>query len=277
MKKQTTMIPQMLRPFEVMRHPACQRLSLKLHGSKHSIVCGPSGAGVSMFVNAHADIFWTRSGKKVSDVLKITLDDDNTTSTELFQTYPGILENSYRGIIVDLPGTWSRNVVRFFFHKIHVPVIVVCSEPVKDMPYIYVDTTDPNETFTFLNENRIYFPHFPHDNPRAYLHDFVRLDGVLSQLMSKYRNGSFAMDEPGMNPYEVRTLEDARNLISSGLLEDVSAIGDMAWRAYSLDVCSFADCGVRSSMPYRAEDLKDISDTLRASVWFAGVRQFYAS
>lgn len=273
-----TMENLLLRPFEIMRHPACQRLSRALHTCKHAIVCGPSGAGVSMFVNAHADIFWTSSGTRMSDVLKIILDDDNTTSTELFQTYPGILENSFKGIIVDLPGTWSRNVVRFFFHKVRVPIVVVCSEPVKDMPYIYVDTTDPNETFQFLRANRAKFPYFPHDDPRAYLRDFVRLDGVLSQLMSKYRNGLFAMDEPGLNPYEVRTLEDAHKLVSAGLLEDVCSIGDMKWRAYCLEVCSFADCGMRSSsMPYRAEDLKDIADTLCASVWFAGVRQFYAS
>lgn len=270
-------LQQQLRPFEIMRHPACQRLSRALHPCKHAIVCGPSGSGVSMFVNAHADIFWTKSGTRLCDVLKITLDDDNTTSTELFQTYPGILENSYKGIIVDLPGTWSRNVVRFFFHKIQVPVIVVCSEPVKDMPYIYVDTTDPNETFSFLYENRTFFPYLPHNDPRVYLNDFTRLDGVLSQLMSKYRNGLFAMDEPGMNPFDVHTLDEAHKLVMLGELQDVSLIGDMHWRAYALEICSFADCAPTTSMRYRTEDLKDIADTLRASVWFAGIRQFYAS
>ncbi len=276
--KQIKMNPlHQLRPFEIMRHPACQRLSRALHQTKHAIVCGPSGSGVSMFVNAHADIFWTKSGTRMCDVLKIILDDDNTSSTELFQTYPGILENSYKGIIVDLPGTWSRNVVRFFFHKINVPVIVVCTEPVKDMPYIYVDSTDPNETFRFLYENRSFFPHFPQNDPKTYLLDFQRLDGVLSQLMSKYRNGSFAMDEPGMNPFDVRSLKEAHKLIMTGQLVDVSSVGDIAWRAFALEVCSFADCFPKTSMPYRTEDLKDISDTLCASVWFAGVQRFYSA
>jgi hypothetical protein len=276
-QKQMNQTQPQLRPFEIMRHPACQRLSQALHSTKHAIVCGPSGSGVSMFVNAHADIFWTKSGTRMCDVLKIILDDDNTTSTELFQTYPGILENSYKGIIVDLPGTWSRNVVRFFFHKIQVPVVVVCTEPVKDMPYIYIDSTDPNETFRFLNENRTFFPFFPHDKPEVYLSDFMRLDGVLSQLMSKYRNGLFAMDEPGMNPYDVQSVDEAKRLVTNGQFEDVCSIGDMAWRAYALEVCSFTDCFPTTSMPYRTEDLKDISDTLKASVWFAGVQRFYSS
>jgi hypothetical protein len=275
--KQMNLTRPQLRPFEVMRHPACQRLSQALHTTKHAIVCGPSGSGVSMFVNAHADIFWTKSGTRMCDVLKIILDDDNTTSTELFQTYPGILENSYKGIIVDLPGTWSRNVVRFFFHKIQVPVIVVCTEPVKDMPYIHVDSTDPNETFRFFNENQTFFTYFPHDNPKTYLLDFVRLGGVLSQLMSKYKNGLFAMDEPGMNPYDVSSLEEARKLISTGQFDDVTSIGDMAWRAYALEICSYTDSFPTTCMVFRTEDLKDIADTLRASVWFAGVRQFYSS
>jgi hypothetical protein len=227
-----------------------------------------------MFVNAHVDLFWTKSGTRACDVLKIMLDDGVTTSTELFQTYPGILENSYRGIVVDLPGSWSRNVVRFFFHRIKVPVIIVCSEPVKDMPYLYVDTTDPNETHAFFSQNRKYFPHFRIDDPRSFMDDFVRTGGILSQLMSKYRYGLHGMDEAVLDPYEVRTLSDAHKLISRGF-EDVCSVGDLEWRARALDVCSFVD-GLPSgnSVRFRTEELKDISITLRASAWVVGIRQF---
>ena len=95
--------------------------------------------------------------------------------------------------------------------------------------------------------------------------------------MSKYRNGLFAMDEPGMNPYDVQSVDEAKRLVTNGQFGDVCSIGDMAWRAYALEVCSFTDCFPTTSMPYRTEDLKDISDTLKASVWFAGVQRFYSS
>ena len=265
---------ELLRPFEIMRHPECQRLSIKLHQTPHAVVCGPSGSGVSMFVNAHADIFWTRSGTRMCDVLKIVLDDDNTTSTELFQTYPGILENSYKGIIVDLPGTWSRNVLRFFMHKIseRVKVVVVCSQPVKDVQCISVDTTDPNETFQFLRANSHFFTYLPGD-PRVIHDDLLVARGILSQVMSRYRFGCSGMDERDPDKYAVKSIDDARKLISPHF--DISHIGDLKWRADALDLRSFVDMPVIPSLIYSVDQQKEIRDTLLASSWFGAIRTFY--
>lgn len=263
-----------LRPFEVMRHPECQRLSIKLHQTPHAVVCGPSGSGVSMFVNAHADLFWTRSGTRMCDVLRIVLDDDNTTSTELFQTYPGILENSYKGIIVDLPGTWSRNVLRFFMHKIsdRVKVVVVCSQPVKDTPCIFVDTADPNETFQFLRANAHFFPYIPSD-PCVVHADLLAARGVLSQVMSRYRFGCSGMDERNPDRYAVKTIDDARKLVNAHF--DISQIGDLKWRAAALDLRSFVDVPVVPSLIYSSDQQKEVRETLLASSWFAAIRTFY--
>ncbi len=264
----------LLRPFEVMRHPECQRLSIKLHQTPHAVVCGPSGSGVSMFVNAHADIFWTRSGTRMCDVLRIVLDDDNTTSTELFQTYPGILENSYKGIIVDLPGTWSRNVLRFFMHKIseRVKVVIVCSQPVKDVPCIVVDTTDPNETYQFLRTNAHFFKYLPSD-PRVVHDDLQSARGVLSQIMSRYRFGCSGMDETDPDKYAVKNIDEARKLVCPNF--DVSCIGDLRWRANALELRSFVDRPVVPSLIYSADQQKEVRETLIASSWLAALRTFY--
>lgn len=262
------MAQQQLYPFEVMRHPACQRLSIELHKRNHAVVWGPSGSGVSMFVNAHADLFWTRSGSRSWDVLKIMLDDDNTTSTELFQTYPGILENSYKGIIVDLPGTWSRNVLRFFLNKIsdRVRVVIVCSAPVKDVPCIHVDTSDPNENFAFLKSNVHFFPYLPSE-PREFL---AYTHHVLSQLMCRYRYGCSGMDERVVDRFSVKSIEQARTLNF-----DVSSIGDLPWQAHAMEIRSFVDRYVVNSLTSSQTEQTDIRETLLAAVWIAGVQRFY--
>ncbi len=261
-----------LRPFEVMRHPACQRLSMELHKRNHAVVWGPSGSGVSMFVNAHADLFWTRSGTRSWDVLKIILDDDNTSSTELFQAHPGILENSFKGIIVDLPGCWSRNVLRFFLNKIsdRVRVVVICSAPIKDVVCIQVDTSDPNENYHFLYENRHFFPYLPVDRS-----EFVKFaHEILSQLMSRFRYGCSGMDERSKDRYSVNSVEDACALIKQASF-DVSAIGDIEWQAHAMEVRSFVDRYAVNSLISSQAEQTDVRETLLAAVWFAGVKRFY--
>lgn len=261
-----------LRPFEIMRHPACQRLSMELHKRNHVVVWGPSGTGVSMFVNAHADLYWTRSGTRSWDVLKIILDDDNTSSTELFQTYPGILENSYKGIIVDLPGCWSRNVLRFFLNKIsdRVKVVVVCSAPIRDVVCVQVDTSDSNENFQFLHANRHFFPYLPSNSS-----EFVKFaHEILSQLMSRFRYGCSGMDERSKDRFAVNTIEDARALLEHSTF-DVSAIGDLEWQSRAMDVRSFADRYVINTLISSQGDQVEVRETLLAAVWLAGVKRFY--
>jgi len=225
-----------------------------------------------MFVNAHADLYWTRSGARSWDVLKINLDDDNTSSTELFQTYPGILENSYKGIIVDLPGTWSRNVLRFFLNKIsdRVRVVIVCSAPIKDVVCIQVDTSDPNDNFTFLYKNRHFFPYFPQDPS-----EFLKFSHeILSHVMSRFRHGCSGMDAHVQDRYSVDTIESARALLQDASF-DISAIGDLEWQARAMDTRSFADQYVVHALVTSLTEQNEVRETLLAATWVAGVKMFY--
>lgn len=202
-----------LEPYEVFRHPECRRVSTCIHSSQTNriIVYGPSGSGTSMFVNAHADIYWDK--KRTKRIIA----DDVMTTTELLDTYPGVREGSYQYVIIDLVEAWSKNVLKNFFKKVPSSTHIVIISPEYIQHCIEVNTTDANENYTFLEQNKSFFKHICNiDSLQFYKqHDYFKCN--LARLMQHFLHGGSFTDDLTVDvrdPSLVRTYIDAYKLFN---------------------------------------------------------------
>ncbi len=244
-----------LHPYEIMYHPECQRVSKEIHKRKHSIVWNKygSGGGASMFVRTHMDIYYNPSGS-----LCMLLDDD-TTTTELFAMQKGLLEGTWKFVIIDLAVPWTIGVLRMFLKKVHpkIKIVIVSPSPIHEIERSYVievKTTCPNENYTFLQKNIRYFRYLKNTTPRQYFEYHVLFKGNLSRLMQKFYLDSVSA-ELEVDPYVIRTLTDAERLFEQQKDFDFTNYGNIEWRAFVLEIRSL--CDIKSSWLISSSDSDD--------------------
>jgi hypothetical protein len=236
----------MLKPHEIYRHPECQRVSREiLRCGKRAIVYGPTGSGVSMFVQAHASVYWdTRSTKIIST-------DDATTTTELFDENPGIREGSYKYVLVDLAVAWTKSVAHIFFKKMppQTTVVIVMPEFLhstisssSDSNVICLQRPCPNATYMFLAANMSFFRYFRPHETAAYDFVYRRCNGRLSRIMQKFVHDTDFVDHvDNVNPYDIHNLIEADTYFSIHPKFDFTNTGCLQMRALMCDIRSFCD------------------------------------
>jgi hypothetical protein len=257
-----------LKPHEIFRHPECKRTSEKiLQQGSRVVVTGESGSGVSMFVKAHCDIYWNPTFSKY-----ILLDEDTSTS-EVFEENPGILEGSFHGLYIDLLHPWTKSVIKLFLKKIpsKTKVIIVTNIIEQDNDFIHVNTKNPNDTFEFLMKNQHFFMYFHSCNTFEFFKFFTKVNGKLSFIMQKYIYNSDIMDlnETSVNPLHITNIEESDHLFE--IFEDVDSFflnyGTLSQRLQLIETKSFCDIQINDIYGYY-----DITDNIRKKlssyVWF---------
>lgn len=259
-----------LKPFEIFRHPECRRVSSEIlkHGSR-IVVFGDSGSGTSMFVKAHCDIYWNQTFSKY-----ILLDDETSTS-EIFEEYPGILEGSHKYVYIDLMTPWTKNVLKLFFKKVpqKTKLIIVSPTFIQDIPCITVNTKCPNKNYEFFSQNQHYFTFFKRYETFKYFVTFCQTKGKLSILMNKYVYNSDPIDMiDSIDPLQIRTLEESEYVFEVKTDFDYTLYGTLSQRCELLENRSFCDVVVNDIYGYDF-----ITEALRkdmcAYVWFQCVHK----
>lgn len=224
-----------------------------------------------MFVRAHADIYWDPYRTH-----HIILDDAMAT-TELFEEHPGLKEGAHRFVLIDLAQPWTRNVIRNLFRRVpdHVCLVVVSPVLVPDMSpaCIVVNTQDMNENFQFMAANRHYFSHFQVHDATAFVLFHRRCRSNLARLMQRYAFGTDEVDVlDHLDPFAVRTLEEADHLLGVSSDFDYTVCGTLEWRALAMDIRSF--CDTRMNNIYGTEEHTDaLMQHFAASTWHIAMKQ----
>jgi hypothetical protein len=259
-----------LHPHEIFRHPECRRVSAQIlkHNSR-VVIYGESGSGTSMFVKAHCDIYWNQTFSKY-----ILLDDETSTS-EIFDEYPGILEGSHKFIYIDLMIPWTKNVLKLFFKKVPAKTKLIIVSPVfvQEFPCITVNTKCPNASYEFFCQNQHYFTFFKKNETLKYYVFFCQVKGKLSILMNKYVYNSDSIDLiDSIDPMQIRTLEDSDYLFEVKPDFDYTSFGTIQERCQLLENRSFCDVQVYDIYGYDF-----ITESLRknlcAYVWYQCVHK----
>jgi hypothetical protein len=254
-----------LRPYEIFRHPECKRVSSQiLHHGSRVIVHGESGSGTSMFVKAHCDVYWNQTFSKY-----ILLDDDISTS-DLFEEYPGILEGSYKNVYIDLMIPWTKSVLKLFFKKVpqKTKLIIVSPVAIQELPCILVNTTCPNDSYQFFCGLEHFFTFFDRRRTLEYYLFHRNVKGKLSVLMNKYMYNSDFIDLiDSIDPLQIRTLEDSEYFFEVKTDFDYTSYGTLEERCQLLENRSFCDTEINDIYGYDF-----ITESLRkdlcAYVWF---------
>jgi hypothetical protein len=231
-----------LKPHEIFRHRECQRVSREIlaRSSRRALVYGPSGAGVSMFVRAHCDIYWNKRGSL------IILADDEITTTQIFEENPGLRQGLFRHVYVDLSTPWTKSVINIFFKKIpsQTDVIVVTPElpsGYQELRPIVVNTKCPNSMYEWLSRNRTFFRYFDAD-PLGFYRSFHQNEGNLSRLMQKSKFGTDTVDfVSNIDPFAIETVEQSDVFFSQNRDFDVTQTGSLQMLAMLTDIRSLCD------------------------------------
>ncbi len=253
-------------PCEIMRHPECQRISRLLTQRSRICIVGNSGCGKTMFVKAHCDLFWKRS-------LWINVDSDDVSSAELLEQYH-IRDGMYEVVIIDFLHSWSKICARHFLQRVPVQtrVVLICSSS-KHLEDVIVSekvqNTDPQVLFQFFMTNHHRFPYF-HTHALKFMKDFQRARAVFGRLIHQYRFGCAVVDDPDIDMFKIKTLNDSIDMIDQNPEFRVDLFGTIEWQAFASEMNSFANIDYIDIFGY-AERRKIIRDTLLGSVWFMGL------
>ncbi len=260
-----------LKPYEIFRHPECKRVSQQiLQYNSRTVITGESGSGVSMFVKAHCDIYWDSSYTKY-----ILLDDESSTS-EIFDENPGILEGTFHGIYIDLLYPWTKSVIKLFLKKIPQKTKILIVTPLiqqndSDFNIIHVNTKNPNDTFEFLIKNQHFFTYFKSYETLEYFRFYIKVSGKLSFIIQKYLYNSDSIDlnESSVDPLDIKNIEESEHLFE--IFEDPDSFflnyGTLLQRNILIETKSFCDTQINDIYGYH-----NLTENLRkhlcAYVWF---------
>ncbi len=231
-----------LKPHEIFRHRECRRVSREILGrsSRRTLVYGPSGAGVSMFVRAHCDVYWNKRSALM------VLADDEMTTTQIFDENPGLRQGLFRHVYVDLSTPWTKSVLNIFFKKVpsHTDVIVVTPELPsghQELKPVIVNTKCPNAAYEWFAQNRAFFRHFRPD-PCEFLRAFYKNEANLSRLMQKHKFGTDTVDfVSNIDPFAIETPEQSDVFFAQNRDFDVTQTGSLEMLAMLTEIRSQCD------------------------------------
>lgn len=253
---------------EVMRHPECQRISILLQKRQRICVWGDSGCGKSMFVKAHADLFWKRC-------LWIEVDSDDVSSSELFETHTGIKDGVYEAIVIDFLDSWSKNCARHFLQRVpsHTRVVFVCSSTknLEDLiGNVRVSNENPQVLFQFFIHNCHRFPFFQTHNLK-FMQDFLRARGVFGRLIQQYRFGCAVVDDLDVDVFKIKSLQESVEMIDQNPEFRIDQFGSIEWQAFASEIQSFAHIDY-IDIYGDVERRKIVKHVLLASAWYTGLK-----